>query len=229
MRLAIISDIHEDIDSLRRILQKAESKGYDQLVCLGDISGYSLPYYKYDNSRNAVACLALLREKCNIVIAGNHDLHAAGRNPDLPEEIKDHETWQHEDDRNPGYSKEDIRYLLSLPTYEVLHTPDFNILFSHYAYPNLSGFVKGFYTRKKEFEPHFSFMQEHGCSLGFTGHAHPRGFYKVQAHGFRQYGYRRIPLSSLPAIIGISPVTRNDHLSGFCIFDTHKRRLQALR
>lgn len=229
MRLAIISDIHEDIDSLRKILQKAERKGYDQLICLGDISGYSLPYYKYDDSRSAVACLTLLREKCDIIIAGNHDLHAAGRNPNLPEEIKAQETWQHEHDLNPGYSKEDISYLLSLPTYEVLHTPDFNILFSHYAYPNLSGFVKGFYRRKKEFESHFSFMQEHQCSLGFTGHAHPRGFYKVQSHGFRQYGYRRILLSSLPAIIGISPVTRNDHLSGFCIFDTHKRRLQVLR
>ena len=89
MRLAIISDIHEDIDSLRKILKKAEKKGYDQLVCLGDITGYSLPYYKYDNSRNASACLSLLREKCEIVIAGNHDLHAAGRSPDLPEEIKE--------------------------------------------------------------------------------------------------------------------------------------------
>lgn len=229
MRLAIISDIHEDIDSLRNILQKAERMGYDQLVCLGDISGYSLPYYNYENSRNAVACLALLREKCSIIIAGNHDLHAAGRKPDLPEEIKDHETWQHEHDRNPGYGKEDISYLLSLPAYEVLHTADFNILFSHYVYPNLSGFVKGFYSRGKEFEPHFSFMQEHGCSLGFTGHAHPSGFYKVQSHRFKQYNYRGIQLSSPPAIIGISPVTRNDHLSGFCIFDTHKRRLQVLR
>lgn len=229
MRLAIISDIHEDIDSLRKILKKAEKKGYDQLVCLGDITGYSLPYYKYDNSRNASACLSLLREKCEIVIAGNHDLHAAGRSPDLPEEIKEHETWQHEQDQNPGYSEEDIRYLASLPTFEVLHTPDYNILFSHYAYPNLSGFVKGFYLREKEFEPHFSFMQEHQCSLGFTGHAHPRGFYKVQTHGFKHYRYRGIHLSSLPAIIGISPVTRNDHLSGFCIFDTDKRRLQVLR
>ena len=40
-------------------------------------------------------------------------------------------------------------FLASLPTFEVLHTPDYNILFSHYAYPNLSGFVKGFYSKGK--------------------------------------------------------------------------------
>jgi len=60
VRLAILSDIHEDYENLLNIVEKAEARGFDKLICLGDISGFSLPYYKYGKSRNASACLALL-------------------------------------------------------------------------------------------------------------------------------------------------------------------------
>jgi len=229
VRLAIISDIHEDFETLKKILLKAEKKGFDQLICLGDISGFSLPYYKYGRSRNASACLALVREKCDIVIAGNHDLHAAGLSPDLPEELKEKEVWQHEADLDPGYSEDDISFLLTLPGHAILNTSEFNILFSHYVYPNLTGFVKGFYSWEKEFKAHFAFMREHECKLCFTGHAHPRGFYMVHPDVFNQYRYRTKKNSSFPAIIGIPPVTRHKHRSGFCIFDTESLNLQALR
>ena len=132
MRLAILSDIHEDYESLLKIVGLAEARGFDKLICLGDISGFSLPYYKYGKSRNASACLKLLREKCEIIIAGNHDIHAAGIEPELQEAIKDLETWQHDLDLDPGYSEEDISFLATLPFYEILNTPTGNILFSHY-------------------------------------------------------------------------------------------------
>ena len=115
MRLAILSDIHEDYESLLKIVGKAEARGFDKLICLGDISGFSLPYYKYGDSRNAPACLALLREKCDTIIAGNHDISAAGIDPELPDILKGQETWQHELDLDPGYSEEDISFLATLP------------------------------------------------------------------------------------------------------------------
>lgn len=229
MRLAILSDIHEDYVSLRKIVGKAEARGFDKLICLGDISGFSLPFYKYGKSRNASACLALIREKCDMVIAGNHDLHASGQSPILPEQIQGKEYWQHEDDLDPGYSEEDIAFLAGLPQHAVLSTPSFNILFSHYAYPNISGIVKGFYSWEKEFSPHFDYMKKHDCQLCFTGHAHPRGFYVVHPDGFKQYRYRSIRLSVFPCILGIPPVTRHKHRSGFCIFDTDSQSLQAIR
>jgi len=229
VRLAILSDIHEDYESLSKIVGLAEARGFDKLICLGDISGFSRPYYKYGESRNASACLALLREKCDIIIAGNHDLHAAGKDPELPDILKGQDTWQHELDLDPGYSKEDISFLATLPFYEILTTPAGNILFSHYAYPNLSGFVKGFYYSEKEFREHFAFIQEHNCSISFIGHAHPRGFYKVHPKGFKHYRYRSIKITSFPALIGIPPATRHEHRSSFCIFDTNSLRLQVLR
>jgi hypothetical protein len=229
VRLAILSDIHEDYENLLKIVRKAETRGFDKLICLGDISGFSLPYYKYGDSRNAPACLALLREKCDTIIAGNHDLHAAGIDPELPDVLKGQDTWQHELDLDPGYSEEDISFLATLPFYDILPTPAGNILFSHYVYPNLSGFVKGFYNGEKEFQEHFAFMLERDCSLGFTGHAHPGGFYRVHPMGFKHYRYRGIKINSFPALIGIPPATRHENRSSFCIFDTISLRLQVLR
>jgi predicted phosphodiesterase len=229
VRLAILSDIHEDYENLIEIVKKAETRGFDKFICLGDISGFSQPYYRYGRSRNASACLALLREKCDIIIAGNHDLHAAGVDPELPDDLKDQNTWQHESDLDPGYSEEEISFLATLPSYEILPSPSGNILFSHYVYPNLSGFVEGFYNRKKEFREHFSFMLERECSLCFTGHAHPVGFYRVHPGGFRHYRRRGIKITYLPALIGIPPATRNGYRSSFCIFDTNSLRLQVIR
>jgi len=229
VRLAILSDIHEDYVNLLELVGQAEARGFDKLICLGDISGFSLPYYRYEESRNASACLELLREKCHIIIAGNHDIHAASIDPELPDVLKGQETWPHEEDLDPGYSEEDISFLATLPFYDTLTTPAGNILFSHFAYPNLSGFVKGFYSREKEFQAHFAFMQEHNCSLSFIGHADPLGFFIVHPEGFKQYRYRGTKINSFPALIGIPPASRNSHRSSFCIFDTISLRLQVIR
>lgn len=229
MRLAILSDIHEDYENLLRIVAKAEAKGFDKLICLGDISGFSLPYYKYGKTRNASACLSLLREKCDIIIVGNHDLHAAGIDPELPDILRGQDSWQHELDLEPGYSDADISFVATLPIYDILPTPMGNILFSHYVYPNLTGFVKGLHSREKEFEAHFTFMQEHNCSVSFTGHAHPEGFYEVNSLGFKFYRNRGIEMSTFPSVIGIPPATRNQHPRSFGIFDTISRKLQVFK
>jgi predicted phosphodiesterase len=229
VRLAIISDIHEDIESLKKIVSKAEDEGYDKLICLGDISGYSMPYYSYEDVRDARACLSLIREKCDIIIAGNHDLHAAGISPDIPYELEGEESWPHEQDLDPGYTPSDIDFLSTLPSKVVLKTPDQDILFTHYAYPNLSGFMKGFYSQERHFDPHFAFMKEHRCSLAFMGHVHPNGFYLVHLNGYRHYRFRDMKISASPSLVGVPPVARNSHQSGFCIFETKSKNLQAIR
>jgi len=247
VRLAIISDIHEDILNLRKILKKIEKAGYDQFICLGDISGFSIPFYKYRKSRNAGDCLSLVREKCNIVIPGNHDLHAARKIPkhsaifDFPSnwydldfyqksQMVNGELWLHEkEDLDPLYSPDDIEYIRSLPEYQLIPTQKGNVLFSHYVYPNLSGFKKGFYHKEKEFRQHFEFMKEKNCLISFTGHAHVRGFYTVSNDHFRHYGYKNLRLKKFPVCIGIHPVTRHKNRSGFCIFDVHHSMVKAVK
>jgi predicted phosphodiesterase len=246
VRLAFISDIHEDYDSLRRILRKAEKRGYDQLICLGDISGFSLPHYRYGKKRNAAASLGLIRQKCDWIIPGNHDMHVARRIPQhsdvfaFPENWHDLSTqkqaelsaeslWLHNDELETNYSADDLDFLKTLPEFAILETPEFNVMLSHYAFPNLSGFKKGFYSWEREFSAHFEWMQKHNCQLGFTGHAHPQGFYVVRKDRFKQYGYRGIKISRFPAMVGVPPVTRHKHRRGFCIFDTRNQHLKVYR
>ena len=226
MRLAIISDIHEDLPRLHKVLKTIDRKGYDKLICLGDISGFSENYYRYPKTRNAPACLELVRKKCSIIVPGNHDLHAAGKSPKQSTD-KENKYWKHEEDLDPGYAQEELTFLSGLPEFHILNTPEGNMLLTHYVKPNLSGFIKGFYTMAKEFGSHFQLMQENNCTLGFTGHAHVRGFYMVVPSAFRQYRYRSLRLKEFPTIIGIPPVTRHKFRSGFCIFDTDSRLLQV--
>jgi predicted phosphodiesterase len=228
LRLAILSDIHEDLLRLQKVVKKIEKKGFDLCICLGDISGFSKAYYRYDKVRNASACLEILRKKCEIIIPGNHDLHAAGRIPELPEDA-DYEYWPHEEDLDPGYSEEEKAFLSGLPEYKILPNHQNGILLSHYASPNISGLIKGFYSSGKEFKSHFQLMQENSCTLGFTGHTHVRGFYKATSAQLRHYGYRSHILKDFPVIIGIPPVSRNNLRTGFCIFDTDNFHLQVIK
>ena len=198
------------------------------MICLGDISGFSDAFYKYHRSRNASACLELIRLRCEIIIPGNHDLHAAGMIPELPPGAG-YEYWQHEHDLDPGYDEEEIAFLAGLPKHRVLKAPELNILLSHYLEPNLSGLIKGFYTSGREAESHFKLMQKLECKLGFTGHSHVRGFYTLEPEQFRHYKYRRLQLKDFPVVIGIPPVTRHEYHSGFCIFDTDTHLLQVTK
>lgn len=217
------------------------------MVCLGDISGFSLPFYKYTNSRNAHECIALLRETCDVVLPGNHDFFAARRIPENSEifdfpsnwyeldfrkrsELVNGDIWLHEiDDLDPLYHKEDIEFLNSLPEYYVMETERGNILFSHYIFPNLSGFKKGFYIEEKDFRKHFDLMKKKECLVAFTGHAHVRGFYVVNHHILKHYRYRKLKLNGYPACVGIPPVTRHKNRSGFCIFDTKSFEIQTIK
>jgi hypothetical protein len=137
--------------------------------------------------------------------------------------------WLHEDELENNYGKDDLEFLNTLAEFAILETPEFNIMLSHYAFPNLSGFKKGFYSWEKEFRAHFEFMQTHKCSLSFTGHAHPRGFYVAWPNRFKQYTYRGTKISEFPALIGVPPVTRHKHRRGFCIFDTYNKHLMVYR
>jgi predicted phosphodiesterase len=247
MRLAIITDIHEDIISLKEALRKIERFRCDEIVCLGDISGFSLPYYNYYPTRNAHECLSLIRSVCSIVLLGNHDIHAAGIIPEhcnffeFPDnwyqldyhqrhKLGNDTLWLHEEnDLNPLYKGDDLEYLRSLPEYHVMQLPERNILLTHYVYPNTSGLKKEFYTYGDEFDQHFNFMAEMDCTISFTGHVHIRGFFTANGRRFKQHRYKELTLKSDPVCIGLPPITRLNNRSGFCIFDTDSNSMKVIK
>lgn len=64
MKYAILSDVHANLEALEAVLAKADQQGAERLLCLGDVVGYHA---------DPNACVALLRERGALCIAGNHD------------------------------------------------------------------------------------------------------------------------------------------------------------
>jgi predicted phosphodiesterase len=73
MKLALISDIHGNLEALEAVLKDIESQGVDRIHCLGDVIGYGC---------DPVPCLHLVAERCEVKLMGNHEYAAIGVLPD---------------------------------------------------------------------------------------------------------------------------------------------------
>jgi diadenosine tetraphosphatase ApaH/serine/threonine PP2A family protein phosphatase len=69
LRVAILSDVHANLPALEAVLRSIEEAEVEELWCLGDMVGYGA---------EPDACTALIRERCDVCLAGNHDLAVLG-------------------------------------------------------------------------------------------------------------------------------------------------------
>ncbi len=69
VKLALISDVHANLEALEATLADIARRSPDRIVCLGDIVGYNT---------NPAECIALLRQVDCLCIAGNHDRAVCG-------------------------------------------------------------------------------------------------------------------------------------------------------
>ncbi len=64
MKRAIISDIHGNLEALSAVLEDIDQQGVQEIFCLGDVVGYG---------PNPCECTAIVRDRCSMVLLGNHD------------------------------------------------------------------------------------------------------------------------------------------------------------
>jgi len=64
MRIAVISDIHSNLEALKRAQVEIEREKVDEIVCLGDIVGYGA---------NPNECVDIVKSLTPHVLLGNHD------------------------------------------------------------------------------------------------------------------------------------------------------------
>ncbi len=102
-KLAIISDIHGNLEALKSVLSDIKERNIDKIVCLGDIIA---------KGSNQHECIELIKNNCNVVLQGNCDAYFTS-NIDLShkneQEIK-RITWN-----KSKLTQEDIEYLSNLP------------------------------------------------------------------------------------------------------------------
>jgi predicted phosphodiesterase len=69
MKIAVISDIHANIEALEAVIADINRQKPDEIICLGDIVGYGA---------NPNECIDLVKKTCSLIILGNHDAAAVG-------------------------------------------------------------------------------------------------------------------------------------------------------
>ena len=104
MKIAIISDIHGNLEALKTTLKDIKKRQVDKIICLEDIIA---------KGTHPKECIELIKENCEIVIQGNCDKHFATEHKDikqLPEKEQKRIEWNQK-----LLTKEDKEYLLNLP------------------------------------------------------------------------------------------------------------------
>ncbi len=198
MKIGIVSDIHEDANLLKEAFKVLRAEGCHQIVCLGDLTGYDFfdhsdAYTGFLKSRNAHEVIKMVKEECEFVLVGNHDLYSIKKLPKHKADFQYAENWYALDYQtrqelskgkvhlyehtslSPLLTKEDMLYIEHLPEYVIKKYGDLKILFSHYAYPDLTGDTQFNIKTSKDVHQHFMFMKKHGCTLGISGHDHCDG------------------------------------------------------
>jgi predicted phosphodiesterase len=153
-KIAIISDIHSNLEALESVLKKIDEEKPDKIICLGDIVGYGA---------DPDLCCQLVRRYCDITLLGNHDAAVAGIISDdyFVEHAREAIKWT-----KKVMKEENIEWLKSLP---LTHQEDV-FFFSHGAPYSPDDFIylvtydSAFWSLK--------FLESSGFKASFSGHAH---------------------------------------------------------
>ena len=151
MKTGIIGDVHANLQALESVLKALGEDGVDEIVCVGDVVGYGA---------DPGACIELVRARCRVVVAGNHD-HAAVKKvpPDhfnaaaraaltwTAQRLNDDERW----------------WLSSLPLVHVEEA--YSLVHSSFESPGAFGYI----FNPEDAGPSF---EKQETLLGFFGHTH---------------------------------------------------------
>ncbi len=215
MRLAIISDIHANIQALTRVLDKCDDIGADEIICLGDVVGYG---------GNPNECCELLRERCEVVLMGNHDAAVVG--------VMDTD-YYYEAARKALYwtrselSEENFTWLYSLPYCHLREETD--TAFFHAAPILPSAF---YYVVRNEEAEALTRMKTGLLGHNFIGHSHLTTTYEYTGRKVRDVSgnYKHKKGSRYLVNVGSvgQPRDRNPD-SCFVLFDTDTRQMAHVR
>lgn len=247
MKLGFISDIHEDIKQLEQAFNILESHKCDKIICLGDIVGYSVPYYGFLWSRNAPEVIKLVKKKCGIVIVGNHDLFAIKKLPKYKAGFKYPENWYaldywkrkvlakdkvwlYEYNELPALlTKSDEKFIAKLPEFVIGNFDGIKILLSHYAYPDLVGNTKLEPKTAIEVSEHFKFMQKLGCNLGISGHDHKEGIMRFTPKKVENFNFGKVKIDkNTPTWFHVPSVVNGSFANGVTVFNTESFEVETI-
>jgi predicted phosphodiesterase len=246
MIVGFLADIHEDIVHLDLALEVLARHRCEKIVCLGDIVGFTLPFYRHIRTRDAEACVSRIRDRCSAAVAGNHDLYAVRKVPEyksgfdygpdwygLDYEVRAKKArnriWLYEDNEIPaGLSPASRGYLGGLRETERLSFDGLSCLVSHFCSPDFSG--SSVFSPRHAFhlKKHFEFMDGLGVRIGFSGHGHPDGCLIADEENITLHDFGTIPLADERQWIVAPCVAHTTRANGCMVLDTEKALLEVI-
>lgn len=163
MRIAIISDIHGNLEAINETLKDIKKRNVDKIICLGDIIAKGV---------HSKECIRLVKENCDIVLQGNCDKYFAEEHDleNLPLQEQERIKWN-----MSMIDEEDRDYLLSLPfSYEFYMSGSLVRLF-HATPQDLKKVVlnvDSFKTKLDMFYPSKNTISDEIADVIIYGHIH---------------------------------------------------------
>jgi len=244
--IGILSDIHEDVDRLKMAFKVLEKNNVDEIVCLGDIVGFSVPYYTYLSKRDANKVVEMIRDTCSIVVIGNHDLYSIRKIPihrsffDYPnnwyrleflerKRISESKLFLYEDNELSALlTKKNREYLFSLPEYVVSKYENHNVLFSHYAFPDCTGSSTHVINKVKDLSLHFEIMRKFDCKYSFSGNDHFEGLKIFSTSFAKSIGFEKFIMPNELTWVHGPTVSKGTFKNGIMLYDTKNRIIEAI-
>ena len=189
-RVAVISDVHGNLEALEAVLAAAEQEGCAEIWCLGDVfSAWSLG--DVFNAAGAAACLDLVRARCSKLLLGNHEqmvLEASrGHGQQAPSPESPIGRAVAELERRPDL----LRLLESLYPSETLSCDGFEVVLAH-----ASPYDPAWHWVRDEAAVELAFDTAPTAQLLVVGHTH------VPAFGLRDAGGAARYLTGADALVG---------------------------
>ncbi|MCK5760344.1 MAG: metallophosphoesterase family protein [Candidatus Delongbacteria bacterium] len=151
MKIAVVSDIHSNLEALTEVLKEIESIKVDAIYCLGDIVGYG---------PQPNECIDLIKSVTDKVVVGNHDSAVINQTDMMlfNSYARESTEWTRR-----MITDENYEYLLKLP----LKISENDLLFVH-STPLIPEDWNYILTQHSA-EKHFNYFTEQAC---FIGHSH---------------------------------------------------------
>ena len=211
-KIAILGDIHANIDALSVVLRDCQEQGVTEYLCTGDVVGYNACPHE---------CLAWIRELGCPVVKGNHDHYVASE--------------QNLEDFNPAAAAvvewtrdqldaEEIAWLRDLP----FSVTDKGITIVHSTMDHPENF--GYVFDHQQAETNFIQQKTPIC---FHGHTHCPMIYEKQMNGIYRIDPQDIQLKpGRKYFINVGSVGQprdGDPRASFAIFDSDERQVTLHR
>lgn len=162
-RIAIISDIHGNLEALKKVLEDIKKKNIKIIYCLGDIISKGIHYDE---------CLKLIKENCQIVLRGNTDEYFSQEHDltNIQEQEKQRILWN-----KSLLSEEQKNYLLNLPFSHEFYMSGSLIRLFHASPDKINGLysnIDKLETKRKLFLPSQYTPSQNIADIVICGHTH---------------------------------------------------------